>query len=347
MTIRRMTIQELANACGLSRNTVSKILNNRGSVPEPTKQAVLKKAQELGFFQPALESFVKPAHEHQSIALLATSIPADSHFGVSFIPAFAGCLSRAGYTLVMYELTDEELREKKLPENISLEQTAGIIAIELFDREYMKMLNGLGLPLLQVDDCSGAYTRVLETDRIIMENFASSAILAKHMYSQGARSFGFVGDPHHCCSFQERWVAFEYTLWQLDKLHPEPSMCICDPDDASYGDVAWIRSRLEAMPELPDAFYCANDYLAIRVMSALKQMGVSIPQRVMVAGFDGIPQSVVVEPALTTAEISVAKMSRVAATMLLSRIQNPDGEFCCTYVKTTPVFRGSTMRHPE
>ncbi len=344
MTLRRMTVQELADACGLSRNTVSKVLNGRGSVPEQTRQIVLKRAREIGFFQPAVDACVRAEPERRCIALLTCSMPTDSHFGAVFIPTFSGYLSRAGYTLEMYELTEEELREKKLPGYISLERTAGILAIELFDLGYQRMLSDLGLPVLLVDDCSGTALRTMESDRILMENFSGSTILTKRMVDLGAKRFGLVGDPTHCASFEERSVAFEYTLWQCGRINLDPAQCILEPDSSPYGDVQWIRSRLEAMPELPDAFFCLNDYLAVRVMAALKQMGVAIPRQVMVAGFDGTPESAMTEPALTTVEISVPKMSRVAATMLLSRIQNPDREFCCTYVKTRPVFRASTDR---
>ena len=50
MSRNRVTIQNIAEACGLSRNTVSKVFNNRGTVPESTKQLVLKKAKEMGYF---------------------------------------------------------------------------------------------------------------------------------------------------------------------------------------------------------------------------------------------------------------------------------------------------------
>ncbi len=346
MTLRRITVQELADACGLSRNTVSKVLNGRGSVPEATRQAVLNKAREIGFLQPAAIPTLKNAPERPVIAMLTSNMPEDSHFGTLFIPAFTGFVSRAGYTLVMYELTEEELREKKLPGSVSLDKTAAFLAIELFNEEYLEMLGAIGLPMLLVDGCGGANSRLMKSDRIMMENSASAAILTKHLIDRGAKRFGFVGDSGHCCSFQERYEAFEYTLWH-DGIRLDPAMSICETDDAAYHDAGWVRSRLEAMPELPDAFFCANDYLAIQVMTALKQMGVAIPQRVMVAGFDGTPQSGVVEPALTTALIPVTKMSRVAATMLMSRIQNPDREFCCTYVKTTPVFRASTAKNPD
>ncbi len=98
------------------------------------------------------------------------------------------------------------------------------------------------------------------------------------------------------------------------------------------------------MPVLPDALLCANDFIAIHLMMALKQMGVSIPDRVMVAGFDGTPQSAVVEPSLTTVQIPGAEIGRLAADILLERIENPGRPFRSTYVRTVPIWRASTMR---
>ena len=50
MAMKRITMQDIADACGLSRNTVSKVFNDRGSVPEATRQQVLAKARELGLY---------------------------------------------------------------------------------------------------------------------------------------------------------------------------------------------------------------------------------------------------------------------------------------------------------
>ena len=61
MALKRVTIQQIADACGLSRNTVSKVFNNRGAVPEATKKAVIQKAQELGYYQLPEEGHTAPA----------------------------------------------------------------------------------------------------------------------------------------------------------------------------------------------------------------------------------------------------------------------------------------------
>lgn len=345
MTIKRVTVSDVAEACGLSRNTVSKVFNNRGSVPENVRRMVLQKAREMGY-NVVVEEPAAPKTGSQNIALLTSHMPTDYHFGTFFIPAFADQLSRSGYTLRMCEITPEELTSGSLPSHLPADQTAGILAIELFDKRYHEMLCSLDIPLLFVDAYCGAVTAPLRCDIISMENTGSTFVLTNHLIESGAKRLGFVGDPEHCNSFQERWKGF-CTALDAAALPLDRSCCILAPDSAQYGDPEWLLDQIRSMPSLPDAFVCANDFLAVLLLKVLKSQGISIPQDVMVTGFDGTPQSAVVEPSLTTAEIPSADIGRLAAEMLLHRIENRSRPFQITYVSTVPLLRTSSMRHKE
>ncbi len=348
MAHKRITMQDLADACGLSRNTVSKVFNDRGAVPEATKKMVLQKAQEIGYLQtpyfPAPEGEAAPSPARpQNIALITSHMPKDYHFAMLILPVFTERLGRGGYTLMIYELSPEELRERRLPSHMPLEQTAGILGLELFDRGYMDMLCSLGLPVLSVDGCMEAMTTPMNCDFILMENLSSTIALTGRMISAGARRLGFVGDISHCCSFHERWMGFSVALENAG-IPLDKSCCILEKDAEPYDDVDWVLEQLRKMPVLPDAFICANDYLAFPVVAALKRLGLAIPGDVMVAGFDDTPPSAVMDPSLTTVQIPSADFGRIAAELLLDRIQRPGVPFLSTYVKTTPVWRGSTGR---
>lgn len=345
MAHRRITMQDIADACGLSRNTVSKIFNGRGAVPEATQQLVLQKAQELGYYQlpePIAEA-ADPVRNSKNIALLTSRMPADYHFGTFFIPAFAERLSRAGYTLTMYEVPPEDILAERLPAHLPLEQTAGILSIELFDRGYLDMLCTLGLPVILVDAYANAHTTAMRCDLISMENVASTMEVTAHVIAAGAQRLGFVGDMRHCNSFYERWMGFSLALREAD-IPLERELCILSNDMEPYNDEGWLLEQLHRMPDIPDGFICANDFLALHMMAALKRLGLAIPDDIMVAGFDGMPQSAVVEPSLTTVQIPNADIGRMAADILLERIKNPSRPFSSTYVRTTPVWRNSTMR---
>ncbi len=343
MALRRVTMQDIADSCGLSRNTVSKIFNGRGAVPEATRKMVLEKARDLGYRQLPNEKPSEEVSRGRNIALFTRHMPADYHFGISFVSAFAAQLSRLGYTLMMYELSEKEFTQNLLPAHFSLDQTAGMLGIELFSKSYLDMLCSLGLPTIFVDSYSGANTSVLKYDLIAMENVASTVVMTNQMIAAGAAQLGFVGDVNHCNSFHERWIGFNVALGHAG-LNLDRDMCILDSDGSQYSDSAWYAEKLRMLPALPDGFVCANDFIALRLMIALKQLGISIPDRVMVSGFDGTAQASFVEPALTTAQIPGNDIGRLAAEILLDRIDHPDRPYRTTYVNTTPLLRASTSR---
>ena len=340
MALKRITMQDIANACGLSRNTVSKVFNGRGSVPDHTRRLVISKARELGYYQLPLED--APVERPGGTIAILTQHKLLSHdFGAFFITSFSDQISRAGYTMQMYEVSPEEIAIQALPSLFDIEQTAGILGIELFDRSYIDMVCSLDKPTIFVDGYPRANETLIECDFITMENITSEMTIVKRMISGGAKKLGFVGDIEHCNSFYERWLGFCAALGEAE-LPIDRRLSILAPDGDYYGYTDWLLEQLEAMPCIPDAFACANDFLAIHLMTALKQLGIAVPADVMVTGFGGSLEAELIEPSLTTAYIPSKDIGRLAATLLTRRIQLPDTPFTWTAVKTTPVRGDST-----
>lgn len=343
MPAKRVTMQDIADACGLSRNTVSKAFNGRGGVPESTRRMILEKAQELGYRQISSDPMTaaQPGGHlllhAKSIALLTHHMPTHHHYGTAFISAFTNRLCRMGYTLMMYEITQGEIDSKQLPANFVLERTAGILGIELFDQDYAEMICGLGLPVIFADTYARPDFSSMSADLITMENVSSTIALTEKLIKAGAREIGFVGDVNHCSSFYERWLGFCRAMEHAN-LKVRNSLCILDDDSSPYSNSAWLLERIERMPVMPDAFVCANDFLALHLMTALKKKGLRIPQDIMITGFDGTAQAAVVEPALTTVLIPSSDMGCFAAGMLIERIETPNLPFRRSYVQTTPIW---------
>ena len=345
MAARRPTMQDIADACGLSRNTVSKVFNGRGAVPPATRALILQKAGELGYGLPAEEQTAPSRASGGTIALLTNNMPMDYHFGTYFVTTFTDQICRAGYTLKMFEISAGELQAKHLPPHFIPEQTAGIVAIELFDSDYLNMICSLGLPTVVIDSPVHSILHLYPCDFVSMENVASINAVMKRLIALGARRIGFVGDKDHCGSFYERWFGYRLGLEQA-KLKLDEHLCILSPDASPYNDPDWLIAQMNRMPALPDAFVCANDYLAIHLMNALKKKGLRIPDDVMVTGFDGTSQSALVEPFLTTVQIPSVEIGRMSADVLLARIRNPELPFSWTHIRTNPVWRSSTRKAP-
>lgn len=339
--IKRITMQDIADACGLSRNTVSKIFNGRGAVPESTRSLVIAKAQELGYRQLVdAEPAAPAAVPARTIALMTHSKPVNHNFGSLFITNFTDQICRSGYNLQVFEISSEEYQKNLLPPHFVLSDISGILAIELFDRDYTKMLCTLGLPTLFIDSYTGAPSELMQCDLMYMENYASTKALTQRMIDAGAQRIGFVGDISHCSSFRERWNGYRAALADAG-LSVEHSCCILEDDEKPYGELDWVLEQLDAMPALPDGFVCANDFIAISIMQALRKKNIDIPTDIMVTGFDGSPEAGVVSPGLTTAQIPSATIGRLSADIMLERIASPDLPFRTTFVQTTPIWRDS------
>lgn len=342
---KRVTMQDIADACGLSRNTVSKIFNGRGTVPESTRAFVLAKAREFGYYQPAelqaAAALPVPVSDSRNIALLTHSKPSLHVFGSLFITNFTDQICRSGYNLKIFEINEDAYSKCGLPSHFNQAEISGIITLELFDRSYTKMICSLGLPVLLIDSYVRAPSEIMECDLVYMENYASSIAMTSRMIEAGARSIGFVGDINHCSSFHERWNGFKAAMAEAE-LPLDKQVCILADDSEPYGEVDWMVDQLNKLHRIPDGFVCCNDFIAIRVMQALRRKGLSIPDDVMVTGFDGTTEAEVVSPPLTTAKIPSAEIGRIAANTLLARIETPDLPCRCTFVKTTPIWRDST-----
>ncbi|MEC2344567.1 MULTISPECIES: LacI family DNA-binding transcriptional regulator [Paenibacillus] len=341
MAKEKVTIQDIADALGISRNTASKALNGSESIPAETRNKVIRKAIELKYKQFAfMGSDGLLSKSSGNIALLTENLPNTSHFGSPLISGLEKRISAEGYNLSIHIIREIEQKSLSLPNNFEAANVDGIICIELFDLEYSKLITELGIPTIFIDCSAYVCYPDFRADVLLMENEHSTYQLTKKLIDGGYKTFGFVGDYNHCRSFNERWTGFNRALTEAG-ITLDLSQCVVD-DDRFFSHPEWMDERMAGIPHLPSVFVCANDYIAVSVMKALKNKKLSIPQDIAICGFDNGPESVIVEPHLTTVHIFSNEMGIKAAEMLLSRINNPNQPYQVSHIYTKPIIRDST-----
>lgn len=346
MAKEKVTIQHIADALGISRNTASKALNGSGSIPDETRNKVIRKAIELKYKQFAFmegESLLTKSGNSRNIALLTENLPNTSHFGSTLISGLEKRISAEGYNLSIHIVRDIELESLSLPNNFDKSNVDGIVCIELFDLEYSRLITDLGIPTIFIDCSAHVCFPEFQADVLLMENEHSTYQLTKKLIEGGYKELGFIGDYNHCRSFNERWVGFNRALTEAG-LELKLSQCVVDDDRLFSSKPGWMDDRLGEMEKLPSVFICANDYIAVSVIKALKNRNLSIPGDIVICGFDNGPESVIVEPHLTTVHIYSNEMGIKAAEMLLSRIHDPNQPHQVSHIYTKPIFRESTPK---
>ena len=340
--MKRVTIQDIADELGVSRNTVSKAINNSDGLAEATREKILQKATEMGYKQ---FSYIKAQTEAAialpetprkgEIALLCGNVIAPAHFASLMLDKLKMELSQLGYTLTTHRVERDDFARRALPVTFDPERTAAIICIEMFDRDYDEMICALDLPVLFVDGPNKRDGIDLPADQLYMDNTTAITRFVYDMLSRGKRRIGFIGDYDHCQSFFERYAAFRCAMLMAG-VPVEDRYCIkaLEPEQTSRA--------LADLAEYPDVFICANDFIAADAIYTLRKLGKSVPGDVLFCGFDDSPNSRIMTPMLTTVHIHTQIMAISAMDLLISRIEQPSLNYRIVHTEAELIYRDST-----
>ena len=347
---KKVTIQDIADALGISRNTVSKAINNSDGLADATREKILQKAVEMGYKQfsyvstlariPVPASFQNDSELQGEIAMLTTAFLTNSHFASTMLDKFQVEISQLGFTLNTHRVTPNDLKNLTLPITFHSEQVRAIICIEMFDRAYDEMICELGIPVLFVDGPAKHDGWSPPADQLYMDNTTGITKFVNDMLAAGQRRISFVGDYKHCQSFYERYSAFRLAMLMAG-VPVDERYCLFSnhPED--------FIETVAQLEELPDVFICANDFIAWDLIRALFAIGKSVPEDVRVLGFDDAPESRISLPPMSTVHIHTQIMAFTAMHLLVSRMKESSLDIRIVHTDAELVYRESTRLDKE
>jgi LacI family transcriptional regulator len=343
--MKKVTIQDIADALGISRNTVSKAINNSDGLADTTREQILEKAIEMGYKQFSYVNTLSRASSFSStpdrpeyqgeIALLTNAFLTNSHFASTMLDKFQREISQLGFTMNTHRVTENDLKEMRLPFTFRQEQVQAIICIEMFNQAYDEMVCGLGLPVLFVDTPAKFDGFTLPCDQLYMDNTEAITRFVYDMLAAGYKRIGFVGNYRHCQSFYERYAAFRMAMLMANVPVDEHFCFFSNHSDDFIESIA-------SLDQLPDVFICANDFVAGDLIRGLFAIGKSVPEDVMILGFDDAPESRISRPMLSTVHIHTQIMAFTAVQLLLSRMKEPSLDYRIVHTESDLIYREST-----
>ncbi len=341
---KKVTAQDIADKLGLSRNTVSKALNNHPSIAHWTKVTVLREAAQMGYKRLKLtlpSGGLSPRRTGNIVAVTHEQFVDASYWSIVSRGA-VDALNQAGYDLIFNYVKQSDEEALAVPQSIAADHADGLIVLGALRPEYLKALLEPGLPAVYVDAALElAAGSGLQRDTVLMENEQSVYQITKALIEGGHSRLGFMGDIQFCRSYHERWCGFRRAHGEKG-LEPDLRCCVIDPLPAHYQLLDEVRSRLARFADWPTAFVCANDRTAILLIKILKEKGLRVPGDIAIAGFDDIFEATVVEPHLTTVRIDKEEIGRRAAEQLLWRLKHPERPLAVIHVATEVIWRDST-----
>ena len=328
---KKATINDVARLAGVSKKTVSRVINNEPNVGLKT----LAKVNEV-----ILQLDYSPNPQARGLATSRSFLFAmiyDNPNAAYITEAMYGALSECrpnGYELVVHpcDATQSNLHDEII-NFIMHTKIDGVILLP---------------PVSESDDLIGKlraiqchYVRLLSVisdDVAHMIHFndrEAVADIAKHLVGLGHTDIGFIQGPENSKTAIERRDAFSQTL-QGSGIHlPANRIAIGANTFKSGVECAEFLLRAESPPT---AIFAGNDEMAIGVMVAAQKMGIKIPSELTIVGFDDSPQASKVWPALTTVNLQVKEMGKLATQKLLALCNNNIDEATKIKSELVPTF---------
>lgn len=336
---KTVTIQDIANTLGMSRNTVSKALNGK-HVPVKTRNAVISAAIEMGYKGYKLAATSESSLGHRRFVILSTRLLMNITFFISVLKGIEESLMDYDIDLVQFSITNPA-SFTKFKRYLADAKVDGIICMEFFEPHYITELLEQGIPLVFFDfpllesSPRGSYDIILPESEMAVKHYCMQLIR-----EESCKTFGFVGDYRHCRSFYERFMGMREALF-LSGLPVDLKYSILEDDSIGYTPENLVQ-MLDQLPGLPDCFIAANDTIALNLMAALKSKKVHIPRDVKVVGFDNNPKIKQVTPLLTSFNVDKIALGKKLTTLLLDRVANPTQANQIIHIVSKVIVRGTT-----
>ncbi|MCC3763154.1 LacI family transcriptional regulator [Glycomyces sp. TRM65418] len=304
----RPTLEEVAERAGVSRATVSRVVNGQTTVAEDLRRAVEAAAAELGYVpHAAARSLV--THRTDSVALILPESPnrvfSDDQFFPSVIRGVAGELDAAGKLLVLLTTGSAEARSRAERYAVG-GHVDGVMFASLHDADLLpELMLRRGVPVV----CNGLPH--LSAPCIDVDHESGVEAAVRYLLAQGRRRIATVAGPQDMVAGRTRLDAYRQTLAEADRR-----AIIAVGDFTAESGHAGMRQLLADEPEI-DAVFVASDLMAHGALQALREAGRRVPEDVAVVGFDDIALASYCDPPLTTVRQPIAEIGRsMARTML-------------------------------
>lgn len=335
MSNRRPTIKDVADSAGVSIATVSRVLNGHQAEKTEKAVAVRQAAEELSY-QPSPSARHLRTRRAAMVAIVVADIR--NVFFADIVRGAEEPLAARGYPVVLFNSDEDRWKEQAHLELALREQMAGVIVCPASSgtTDVSALVSG-GIPVVSVDRALNA-----DVDTVLSDNQHGGFLATSHLMDEGYKRVACITGPPDTTSGNDRLTGWR-AAHELRGLAVEPTLA----DDGNFreGPARRAATRMLTSASRPDAFFAANNPMAVGVMAAILEAGLSIPDEVGLVGYDEVPWAKILRPTLTTIRQSGDDMGRIAANLLLTRI---GGNQLASHIEMLPTSleRGqSSIRH--
>ncbi len=304
------TIHDVARASNVSIGTVSKALNNNGSLRQETREQIALAAEAIGY-RP--NDLAQSLHRARSMTVGILSNDSFGQFAFPIVEALERRLFEHGIAVFMCNATDDPVRERQHIDQLLGKRVDGlVVTARRADRRAPIDAAARGLPVVYV------FSQVENPDALCLlpDDEGGARLAVSHLAALGRGRIAHITGPERFEAVRLRELGWRKALAEAG-LKAQAGDC-----RAGHWSEAWGREATQNLMSrrrgAPDALFCGNDQIARGAVDALREMGLEVPDDVAVVGFDnwGV-MAEAARPTLTSVDMNLEALGREAGASLM------------------------------
>lgn len=311
-----LTLEDIARQAGVSRSTVSRVINDHAGVKDDVRARVLGVIQKTGYHPNAAARTLASQRSRMIGLVLPRSV--SSFFADPYFPrltqGIATACNQYNYTLGLFLASSKEDEENIFPrvtrngylDGILLQ--SGQVGDTLIDR-----LIASGIPLV----VAGRPPDSKCVSYIDVDNVSAAYMAVNHLIRMGRQRIGAIAGPDDTTVGIDRKAGYLKAMSERDR--PVDDALVVEGDFTETGGYYAMRQMLAAGP---DAVFAASDIMAIGAMRAIREAGLRIPDDIALVGFDDLPLATIPTPQLTTVRQPIDQFGFQTVQILIDLIEN-------------------------
>lgn len=339
------TIRDVAAKADVSIATVSRVVNRYPHVRAEVRARVQQAIAVLGYRANGLASSFRTQQSGLvGVFLRQQRTPFSSALGY----AIESTMFDQGYGTLLCSTTGDADREESYVHSMIHMRAEGVIirptAATARTMGHVELLRHAGIAVVFTD----MKPRIPSVSAVICDNFSGGHEGMRHLLGLGHRRIGIIAGERLPAPRISRsgLVGTERVLGMVQACHtlaPDAQLFFSRPFPAASVEIGAAETELllDGHPDIT-AIFATTDILAIGAMQAAHRLGIAVPEELSILGYDGIMESTITFPTLTTIRQPIHEMGELAARTLLTQIRQPDAPSQQIVLENSLLLRDST-----
>jgi LacI family transcriptional regulator len=288
-----ITIKDIAKALGLSTSTVSRALRGSHEISADTKKLVIEYAEQFNYRPNPIALSLKERRS-RSIGVVVCEIA--NNFFSQAINGIESIAYNRGYHVIISQSHESYEREIVNVEHLASRSVDGLLvslSTETNHIEHFKKLHDKGFPIVFFD----RITDEIETHKVVADNYKGAYDATQHLIDRGYKKIAHLSSASHLSISKERLDGYKAALADNKIQLNEQHIKNCDHGGMIYKELEDAVKSLVHLKDKPDAIFSAGDRLTVSCLTALKAIGLKVPEDIALVGFSNSPLVELLNPA--------------------------------------------------